>query len=79
MFPRKKLRALGREKQAFRIEFEEGGRISDLNSLSTGEKQIVFRGGFLLRELDRARSGIILIDEPELSLHPEWQSRIVGF
>ncbi|MEF9506852.1 AAA family ATPase [Burkholderia sp. 1B3(2022)] len=50
-----------------------------MDELSTGEKQIVFRGGFLLRDLASIQGGIFLLDEPELSLHPAWQARILGF
>jgi len=61
------------------VEFEEFGRTTSIGNLSTGEKQVVFRAGFLLRSLSEARSSIVLIDEPELSLHPEWQERIISF
>ncbi|MFJ5545632.1 AAA family ATPase [Micromonospora chalcea] len=56
-----------------------GVRIGDeripLESLSSGEKQIVR----LLLECLAARSNAILIDEPELSLHVDWQHRLVSF
>lgn len=53
------------------------GEIHSADELSAGEKQIFFRGGSLLQmELN---DSIILIDEPELSLHPEWQQKILKF
>lgn len=53
------------------------GEIHSADELSAGEKQIFFRGGSLLQmELN---DSIILIDEPELSLHPEWQQKILEF
>lgn len=79
MFPRKRFRTISRNKHMIDVEFEENGRISNINQLSTGEKQIVFRGGFILQHLSQVQSGLLLVDEPELSLHPEWQSRILGF
>jgi len=80
MFPAKRLARVGRgQENGLIIEFDEHGKTSSLEKLSMGEKQIVFRGGFLLRDLDLIQGGIVMVDEPELGLHPEWQSRIVGF
>ena len=79
MFPNKRFKTVSRESGKLRVEFEEHGKTTTLNELSTGEKQIVFRGGFLLRDLASVQGGIFLIDEPELSLHPNWQARILGF
>ncbi len=79
MFPRKRLRTVKPVSGALQIQFEELGRITSINQLSTGEKQIVFRGGFVLRDLANIQGGILLVDEPELSLHPDWQARILGF
>ncbi|MEO0396687.1 MAG: AAA family ATPase, partial [Cyanobacteria bacterium P01_A01_bin.137] len=50
-----------------------------ITSLSSGEKQIVFRGSFLLRNKTLNDGAIVLIDEPEISLHPRWQRKIVDF
>ncbi len=47
--------------------------------LSSGEKQVVYRVGYLLRNLNNISGGIILIDEPELSLHPRWQIKYISF
>jgi predicted ATPase len=79
IFPSKRFKEVRRENGLLVPEFLEFGKISSLDRLSTGEKQIVFRAGFLLRDLASLKSSVILIDEPELSLHPDWQSRIVGF
>lgn len=62
-----------------RIEFEKNGKIISIDKLSTGEKQIVFRGAYLLRNSKNLRGGIVLIDEPELSMHPKWQEKILSF
>lgn len=61
------------------VLFEEFGRQMEIGQLSSGEKQIVFRGGFLLRNLGTVNGAPILVDEPELSLHPKWQLKILGF
>lgn len=50
-----------------------------LDELSSGEKQIVYRGSFLLKDINALNGAIVLIDEPEISLHPEWQKRIMEF
>lgn len=51
----------------------------DISGLSSGEKQIVYRVGYLLRNLGTLSGGVILIDEPELSLHPVWQMKFIDF
>lgn len=51
----------------------------DISDLSSGEKQIVYRVGYLLRNLRGIKNGIVLIDEPELSLHPIWQEKYLQF
>ncbi len=55
-----------------------GNEIS-LNDLSTGEKQIIYRVGYILKNLGTIHGGIILIDEPEISLHPIWQTKLKDF
>lgn len=59
--------------------FEEFGKEMEIGQLSSGEKQIVFRGGFLLRNINAIKGATVLVDEPELSLHPLWQLKILGF
>lgn len=46
-----------------------------INELSSGEKQLFLRT--LAIKMLNPENSIILIDEPELSLHPKWQQRIV--
>lgn len=53
------------------------GELHSADELSAGEKQIFYRGGALLQL--NLENSIILIDEPELSLHPEWQQKILDF
>lgn len=62
-----------------RAVFEQNGFRTPLANLSTGEKQIVFRGAFLLRQAERLPGSVVLIDEPELSLHPLWQAGVLPY
>lgn len=62
-----------------KIIFEKNGKVIPIDNLSTGEKQIVFRGTQLLRNANTLNGGIILIDEPELSMHPQWQEKILDY
>lgn len=61
------------------VMFKKGDIDVPLDDLSSGEKQIVFRGCFLLRNINATKGAVIFIDEPEISLHPEWQKKILGF
>lgn len=59
--------------------FIEDGRRMRLADLSMGEKQIILRGGFLLQSVQHLANAVVLIDEPELGLHPDWQRKILNF
>lgn len=50
-----------------------------IDGLSTGEKQIVFRGAYLLKNSGNMDDGVAFIDEPELSMHPLWQQKILDY
>lgn len=62
-----------------RVTFSKNGKNIVIDDLSTGEKQIVFRGAQLLKNSKNLNGGIVLIDEPELSMHPKWQSKIFDY
>ncbi len=47
----------------------------DINALSSGEKQLFLRT--LSIKMLEPEDSIILIDEPEISLHPKWQQKII--
>jgi predicted ATP-binding protein involved in virulence len=51
------------------------GKTFDINRLSSGEKQVFVRA--LALKMLNANNSIILIDEPEISMHPAWQQRIM--
>lgn len=59
--------------------FEKNGKRIAMDDLSTGESQIVYRGAYLLKNVGVMPEGVVLIDEPELSLHPSWQTRILSY
>lgn len=51
----------------------------DIDLLSTGEKQIVFRGAEILSNKNLLNNGYVFIDEPELGMHPLWQEKILNY
>lgn len=61
------------------IKFAKNGKSIPIDKLSTGEKQIVFRGIFLLKNSGVLENAAIMIDEPELSMHPKWQEKILQY
>ncbi len=62
-----------------KITFTKHGKTIEIDRLSTGEQQIVFRGAYLLKNSDYLSRGVILVDEPELSMHPKWQGKILNY
>ena len=61
------------------IYFEKYGKRIPLDQLSSGEKQIVYRGCFLLKDKESMNGAFVFIDEPEISLHPVWQKKIMDY
>lgn len=51
------------------------GEKFDINELSSGEKQLFLRT--LAIKMLEPENSIIMIDEPEISLHPKWQQKII--
>lgn len=51
------------------------GNEFDITGLSSGEKQLFLRA--LSLKFLEVNNSIILIDEPEISLHPQWQKKII--
>ena len=62
-----------------KVTFSKNTKNIAIDDLSTGEKQIVFRGAQLLKNSKNLNGGIVLIDEPELSMHPKWQSKVFDY
>lgn len=61
------------------IIFKKYGKKIAIDKLSSGEKQIVYRGAFLLKDCNSLLGAFVFIDEPEISLHPEWQKKIMNY
>ena len=59
--------------------FEKDNNEIEISSLSSGEKQIIFRGVYLLRNKNSLKGIPVLIDEPELSMHPKWEEKIFDY
>lgn len=49
----------------------------NLNHLSSGEKQIIMFYIFSIVKFEKNKTKILFIDEPELSLHIEWQAKLL--
>ena len=61
------------------VIFQKNGVDVPIDSLSSGEKQIVYRGCFLLKDVNAINGAFVFIDEPEISLHPKWQMKIMDY
>lgn len=61
------------------ILFQKNGKDIPIEKLSSGEKQIVYRGCFLLKDANAMNGAFVFIDEPEISLHPNWQMKIMDY
>lgn len=61
------------------ILFRKNGIEIPIDALSSGEKQIVYRGCFLLKDVNAINGAFVFIDEPEISLHPTWQTKIMDY
>ncbi len=53
----------------------KSGKEFDIQGLSSGEKQLFFR--IMAVKMFEAHNSILLVDEPEISLHPAWQQKIL--
>ena len=79
MFPAKKYKEIRNFNNQKKVVFTDNGKECFIEDLSSGEKQIVFRGGFFLKDTGSNHDAIAIIDEPEISLHPSWQLKIMEF
>lgn len=79
LMPDKRLKAIRPDAGTYDPIFAGPGGETRLSDLSTGEKQVVFRAAFLLRSIESLSGAVVLIDEPELSLHPDWQGQVADF
>lgn len=60
-----------------KINFIKKGEKISYRDLSSGETSFLTLGLFLLIFLEN--DSIICVDEPEINLHPEWQSQVINF
>ena len=70
-----KLKGFSKDEKIMPIFENSAGEEFNINDLSSGEKQLFLRT--LSIKMLEPKNSIILIDEPELSLHPKWQQRII--
>ena len=70
-----KISGISKNAKSIPIFTNSAGDKFDINELSSGEKQLFLRT--LAIKMLNPENSIILIDEPELSLHPKWQQKIV--
>jgi energy-coupling factor transporter ATP-binding protein EcfA2 len=55
---------------------KEGDRLCSIDQISSGEIELLsFAGWLVLNDFDE---GLLLVDEPELHLHPQWQATILA-
>lgn len=59
------------------ILFSKQGKEISIDKMSTGEKQIVFRGAYILSNVKK--TSVAMVDEPEISMHPKWQDKILAY
>lgn len=60
-----------------KLTFENDGEIIDTNGLSSGEKQLLII--MLTALLERNQEYILMMDEPEISLHISWQYKLIDW
>lgn len=70
-----KLSEISKDENSMPIFTDSSGKKFGINELSSGEKQLFLRT--LAIKILEPENSIIMIDEPELSLHPKWQQKIV--
>ncbi|MDP2947351.1 MAG: AAA family ATPase [Nanoarchaeota archaeon] len=63
------------EDNKFQFKIISGGQETDFKNLSSGEKEVL-NFIFILLALD-LKDACVLIDEPEIHLHPQWQNKLI--
>lgn len=71
-----RVESVNNKKEVF---FKNNGKDVKIDDLSSGEKQIIYRGAFLLKDKSSLKEAVVLIDEPEISMHPKWQLNILNY
>jgi energy-coupling factor transporter ATP-binding protein EcfA2 len=64
---------LGRGRRVGIYAVSDEGQEIPLTALSSGEQHLIVMFGRILFDSDCMNGGLVLLDEPEISLHPQWQ------
>ncbi|MBD3362264.1 AAA family ATPase [Candidatus Dojkabacteria bacterium] len=75
----KNLKELRETKDGWQVYFEENGKDSSLENLSSGEKSLVHRTIQVLQNQEFSEGVIVSIDEPEKSLNPQTQIQLLNY
>jgi len=59
------------------VKLQGGGDTRPISALSSGERQLLVMLAHLSLNPNLSGSGVFIVDEPELSLHIDWQERFV--
>lgn len=57
----------------FDLYFSKGVKLFKFDHLSSGEKKLITGIFFIATSIRSEKNNILIIDEPEVSLHPKWQ------
>lgn len=69
------LKCISPENNIYQFYLLKDGLEIEIDTVSSGEREIInFIFGLFLEEL---KDGIVIIDEPELHLHPNWQKKLI--
>lgn len=69
------IECIDKEDNIYQFYLERNGIKIEIDLISSGEREIInFIFGLFLDEI---KDGIVIIDEPELHLHPNWQKKLI--
>ena len=69
------IECIDKEDNIYQFYLERNGIKIEIDLISSGEREIInFIFGLFLDEI---KDGIVIIDEPELHLHPSWQKKLI--
>ena len=57
---------------------DDAGKTIPLPSLSSGEQHLIVMFGNIIFSSGLTGGGLVLLDEPEISLHPQWQIAVTN-